>query len=105
MADETTDSQPEGAKPPEAVQQTVPEKLDGVLAKLCPASFKVFTETGKWPVRQEGDRLNDGAPYAIRLLPDGSRRVTVVSDEGDTLSGNGPTTGAAVDALVGKVGK
>lgn len=50
------------------------------------------------------DRVNGGAPYSIHTLPDGGRRVLVVSGDGDILAGSGATLDAAIAALERKTG-
>lgn len=62
-------------------------------------------------VPTNADRLHDvlakvgaGSTYVIHTAPTGAKRIAVTAPTGDRVVGEGPNTGAAIAALVAKVG-
>lgn len=83
------------------------ERLHAVLTQLTPTAAQHYTATGAWPVRP-GATVDEpaaaAAPYVIETLPDGRRRVRVIGEDGDVVSGVGATLDDAIAALEAKVG-
>ncbi len=80
---------------PEVVPPTLSERLHAVLAKHAKDIAAKHAEDGSWSSRKEG------APYVIDSK-DGKTRIRVTNEDGDTISGVGPTIEDALVALEGK---
>lgn len=100
------------------------ERIHRLLEKLAPVAAAQHAKDGTWPNRhpqpgvkrdEEGEPLLDaeknpiparhsGAPYTIQTLPDNSRRLAIMGEEGDVLAGVGATLEEALQKLEAKVG-
>lgn len=103
---------------------TVADRIHAIVAVLAPKAAHQHAANGSWPNRianprrkrtEDGEVVIDdhgnpvfaehsGAPYVIMTLPDGGRRLSVIGDDGDVLSGSGATLAEAVAALEAKIG-
>lgn len=87
------------------------ERLDNVLKALAPKKVEFFEQHGVWPTQEEIDESAEspaedaqrGAPYDIRTLSGDRRRIMVIGDEGETISGTGATVEEAMTALEARI--
>ena len=93
------------------------DRLQALLEKVAPKKAAYYKEHNAWPLKDDDDmkapqRGDDGrvvgssqrgAPYEIKTLSGDRRRIAIVSDEGETLTGTGANVEEALTALEARV--
>lgn len=82
------------------------DRLMAVIEQLAPTAALYHASSGAWPARPGASvdaPTETAAPYVIETLPSGGRRIRVIGEDGDVVSGMGATMDEALSALEAKI--